>query len=119
MPSASALLGALPVLPRCQLSPGGCWRRTRGVPWPSSSALGAFQSADMLGFTPKVPGLAAAPGKRIWHLVVYIFGFTLLVAEGGGFLPGSKLFDLREVFKSLPVLGGRRCPCFCGGGWTR
>lgn len=77
------------------------------MPWPGSSAWGAFQSANMQGFTPKVPGLAAAPGKGIWHLVVYIFGFALLVAEGGGFLPGSELFDLREVFKSLPVLRGR------------
>lgn len=52
-------------------------------------ALGAFQSTKMLEFTPKVPGLAAVPGRGIWHLMVYIFGFALLLAEGEGFLPDS------------------------------
>lgn len=39
-------------------------------------ALGAFQSTKMLEFTPKVPGLPAAPGKGICHLMVYIFVFS-------------------------------------------
>lgn len=45
-------------------------------------ALGAFRGAKVLEFTPKVPGLAAVPGKRIWHVVVYVFVFALLGAGG-------------------------------------
>lgn len=52
-------------------------------------ALGAFQSTKMLEFTPKVPGLAAAPGKGIWHLMVDIVVFPLLVAGREGFLSNS------------------------------
>lgn len=71
-------------------------------------AWGAFWSTKVLEFTPKVPGLAAVPGKRIWHLVVHIFGFALL---GAGGVPAElfELFDLRGVFKSLSssLLRGR------------
>lgn len=63
------------------------------MPWPGSSAqggaddFGRFSEHQNARIYPKVPGLAAALGKGIWHLVVYISGFAMFVAEGEGFLP--------------------------------